>query len=503
MGELILGFMVLTPWATAAVAAVASRRSSPHVAARLSAAMTGGGFAIAVSATAITLGSGRVVLEIGASSVQLDPLSVLISMLVFGLSAVIQSFAVRYLRGDPRQGWFVVSAGALTASTVLLVSAASVIVFAFAWVLAGTALVAALATYPDLPQAREGVRRTASRLAIADAGLVVGVGIVVIAGGGDRPLSELGSVAQELGEPLSLVVAVLLVGAALAHSSQIPFHGWLPSTLAAPTPVSALMHAGVVNAGAILLVRFSPVISTHAWLMIAIALIGGATLVWASAARLVRPDVKGRLVYSTMGQMGFMIMACGLGAYAAAIFHLIAHSLFKSSLFLGAGMGVRRSVIDRDRPPADPVTGLRRSLAVLIAIVIPAIGLIAAELLLAESVSPATLALLAFVAVTGAITLGSALIARFTVGTVVGGTAGMLAVTFGYVAFLTAFSSALDPVAAAEPAPAWLVAIPAIGLLMLEVLPRTRLLPGLRDRVYARAISAPSPHRSLSKGLAS
>lgn len=501
MSELILGVMVAVPWVTVAVATVVARRSSPHLAARVAAGMTAGGFVIAVTAAVITLGSGPVLLELGGSSVQLDPLSVLLSMLVFGLSALIQSFAVRYLRGDRRQGWFVVSAAALTASTVLLVSAASIIVFALAWVVAGGALIAALATYPDLPQAREGVRRTAVRFAIADAGLLAGVVIVVVAAGGDRPLSELGSVMESLGEPLSAIVAVLLVVAALAHSSQIPFHGWLPFTLAAPTPVSALMHAGVVNAGAILLVRFSPVISAHAWLMIAIVVIGGATLVWASAARLVRPDVKGRLVYSTMAQMGFMIMACGLGAYAAALFHLIAHSLFKSSLFLGAGLGVGRSVAERDRPPAVPATGARRVLAVLIAIVIPVTGLIAAELLLAESLTPATLALLAFVAVTGAITLGSALIGRFTWATVLGGAAGMLALTLGYVAFLTAFSETLDPVTAVAPAPAWLVAIPAIGLITLEVLARTPLLHGLRDRVYARAVSASTPPFSLAKGL--
>lgn len=502
MSEVVLASMFALPWATVAVAAaIGWRRSSPHVAARLAAGMTGVGFAIAVVATVLTLATGSVTLAFVDSSVQLDPLSVLLSMLVFGLSALIQSFAVRYLRGDRRQAWFVVSATALTASTVLLVSAASVLVFALAWVAAGAALVAALATYPGLPQAREGVRRTAVRFAIADGGLLVGVGILLVASGGDRPLSELGSFAESLGEPLSLAVAVLLVLAALAHSSQIPFQGWLPFTLAAPTPVSALMHAGVVNAGAILLVRFSPVISAHSWLMIAIVLIGGATLVWASAARLVRPDVKGRLVYSTMAQMGFMIMACGLGAYAAAIFHLIAHSLFKSSLFLGAGLGVSRSATERDRPAPQPATGVRRALAVLIAIVVPVSGLIVAELLVAELIAPANLALLAFVAVTGAITLGSALIARFTVGTVLLGVLGTLALILAYTAFLTVFSAALNPVPAAAPAPAWLVAMPAVGLLTLDVLTRTRATSWLRDRVYTRAFSAAAPRPSLVKGL--
>jgi len=501
MGEVVLVSMIAMSWATMAVATTRGwRRSSPDTTARIAAGMTGLGFAIAVAATLLTLATVPVRIDLGGSSVQLDPLSVLLSMLVFGLSALIQSFAVRYLRGDRRQGWFVVSGTALTAATVLMVCAGSVLVFAFAWVAAGAALVAALATYPDLEQAREGVRRTVVRFAIADAALLAGMAILLVAGGGDRPLNEIGSIGASLGEPLGLLVAILLVTGALAHSSQIPLHGWLPFTLAAPTPVSALMHAGVVNAGAILLVRFSPVISVHEWLMIVIALIGGATLVWASAARLVRPDVKGRLVYSTIAQMGFMIMACGLGAYAAAIFHLIAHSLFKSSLFLGAGMGVRRSLTERDRPAVEPATGARRVLAVLIATGVPVSGLIAAELLLAKSIEPPNLALLGFVAATGAITLGSALIGRFTVGTVLVGVVGMLALILAYTAFLNAFSVALDPLPATMPAPAWLVAIPAAALLTLDVLTRTRTTSSLHDRVYTRALTTATAPPSLMKG---
>ncbi len=503
MGEVLLALTIALPWATVAVAAALGwRRATPDTTARIAAGMTGVGFVIAVAATVLTLATAPVRLELGASSVQLDPLSVLLSMLVFGLSALIQSFAVRYLRGDRRQGWFVVSANALTAATVLLVGSGSVLVFALAWVAAGAALVATLATYPALEQAREGVRRTAVRFAIADAALLVGMAILLVAAGGDRPLDELGAIAASLGEPLGLTVAILLVIGALAHSSQIPFQGWLPFTLAAPTPVSALMHAGVVNAGAILLVRFSPVISVHQGLMIAIVLIGGATLVWASAARLARPDVKGRLVYSTMAQMGFMIMACGLGAYAAAIFHLIAHSLFKSSLFLGAGMGVRRYLTELDRPVGEPARGVRRVLAVIIAVVVPVAGLIVAELLLAPSISPASITLLAFVAATGVITLASALIGRFTLGTVLVGVGGMLLLIGAYTAFLNAFSLVLDPVSASAPAPAWLVAIPAAALLILELLSRTRASSGLRDRAYARALTATTPRPSLSKGLA-
>jgi len=502
MDEVVLATLVAWPWLTVAIVAALSQwRAAAHAAARLAGGMTGAGFVIAVLAAVLTFATVPTHLQIAESSVQLDPLSVLLTMLVLGLSALIQSYAVRYLRGDPRQGWFVVSAAALTAATVLLVCAASVLVFAVAWLLAGGALIAALATYPGLAQAREGVRRTALRFAIADTALVTGVTIIMVAEGGDRPLSELESIARALGEPLGVTVAVLLVVGALARSSQIPFQGWLPFTLASPTPVSALMHAGVVNAGAILLVRFSPFISAHHWVMVMIVLTGGMTLVWASAARLVRPDVKGRLVYSTMAQMGFMIMACGLGAYAAAIFHLIAHSLYKSSLFLGAGTGVRRHVTQLQQPPGEPALGARRVLAALIAIVVPVTGLIGAELLLAPAGSPASMALLAFVAVAGAITLGSALNARFTTGTVLAGVGSIVLLIFAYTAFVTGFSAVLEPIPAVAPAPGWLVAFPAAALLIVEVLNRTRASPGLRDRVYTRALTATTPRLSPAKGL--
>ncbi len=501
MSEVILALMVIAPWVTLAISVgMGARRSTPDLAARLACGMTGIGFAIAVVAAVLTLPGVPVSLQIAGSGVQLDPLSVLLSMLVFGLSALIQSFAVRYLRGDLRQGWFVAAAAAMTATTVLLVCAASVLVFAVAWVGVGIALIAALATYPELQQAREGIRRTMVRFAIADAALIAGVGVLVVAAGGDRPLDELGSTAASLGGPVGPIVAILIVIGALARSSQIPFHGWLPFTLAAPTPGSALLHAGVVNAGAILLVRFSPLVSAHHWLMVAITLIGGATLVWASAARVVRPDVKGRLVFSTMAQMGFMIMACGLGAYAAAIFHLIAHSLFKSSLFLGAGMGVRRSLDALEQPVAEPARGARKALAVVVAIVVPVTGLAVAESLLAPSVSPASIALLAFVAVAGAITLGSSLTARFTPGSVLVGTVATLLVTIAYAAFLNSFAAVLDPSVASAPAPAWLVGIPAAALVILELLSRGRAPSGVRDRVYAAALTSTNPRLALTKG---
>jgi NAD(P)H-quinone oxidoreductase subunit 5 len=424
-------------------------------------------------------------------SLQFDALAIVLTAMVLGLSALIQLFAIRYLRGDVRQGWFVGAASLLTGFTVLMVSAGSVAVFAAAWVGAGMSLLLLLATYWPLEQAREGIRRTAIRFAIADAAVIAGAIILVVSAGGDVSLAQAGDVAAGLPLALQLTVAALLVLGALARSSQIPFQGWLPFTLAAPTPVSALMHAGVVNAGAILVIRFAPVIAVHQTIMVIIFLAGASTLVYATAVRLVRPDVKGRLVFSTMAQMGFMIMACGLGLFAAAIFHLIAHSLFKSSLFLGAGMGVRRHSVARNLPARTAPSGWTTAGAVSLAVIVPVVALTTAKLALDPSVTAASLGLLAFVSLTASVALGSALLTNLSPRTAATSIGVTVALSWGYVAFLQLFTSALQPPLAVMAAPAWLFIVPALGLVVVQLVAHNpRTLPWLRDYMYAGSLAS-------------
>ena len=504
MDAVVVAVLVGSPWVAAALAAVLRRRDGMATAARGACWVTAAGFVASVIATVRVLTGGPLWIGIGATGLNVDTLAVFLGMLVLGLSALIQSFAVRYLRGDARQGWFVVWANVLTGCTVALVCAGSLLVFAVSWVAAGAALVALLATYRS-PQAGDGVRRLAIRLGIADSLFLVGVAVLLVANGGDARLSELGGVTDGLSQPVQLAVAALLVTGALARSSQIPFQGWLPFTLAAPTPVSALLHAGVVNAGAILLLRFAPVIAQNQVIMLAIFALGAATLLYATAVRLARPDVKGRLVFSTMAQMGFMIMACGLGAFPAAIFHLIAHSLYKSSLFLGAGTGVRSHAVLRDLPARQPVTRSRRAAATVIAIALPVTAIAAVELIVVHQTAPASLSLLVFLAVTAIVTLSTALTTRFSPGTVLIAAGSISAVIIGYTIFLAAFSSALDPVGASAPAPAWLLVVPALGLAALELLSRGAAPLSARARTYTRSLTASIPRLHLdlntSKGL--
>lgn len=499
---LLVASVVALPFVAALSSAVGSRSGIDRdMLARVACALVGVGFVASLAAGWLVLGTEQPGLGAGASPVRLDPLSVLLAMMVLGLSGLIQSFAVRYLRGDTRQGWFVTMANLLTGFTVLLVSAGSVLTFAAAWVAAGAALVLLLATYPSVPLAMTGVRRTAVQLAIGDMAVLLAAAVITVTAGGDVRLDRLGSLMATLPEPVQVLVALLLVTGALARSSQIPFHTWLPSTLSAPTPVSALMHAGVVNAGAILLIRFAPAITVHQSVMTVVFLAGAATLVYASAVRMVKPDVKGRLVFSTMAQMGFMVMACGLGAFAAAIFHLIAHSLFKSTLFLGAGMGVRTHAAFRDLPVRPPT---RRR--VVVAAVAGSVALTLASLFVAQAtinpeVSPASVGLLLFVAVTGIVTLAVGLATNFSRAMVGLGVVSIVAIGFGYTAFLALFASVLDTEASVSAAPVWMLVLPALGLAAVGLLTRSgRRWGGLRDLVYTRALASSLSPAPASKG---
>ncbi len=162
-----------------------------------------------------------------------------------------------------------------------------------------------------------------------------------------------------------------MVVAALSRSAQIPFHRWLPATLAAPTPVSALLHAGVVNAGGVLLIKLSSLVTASGLAQAATIVAGVATLAYGAVVMLVKPDIKGALVHSTMAQMGFMILTCGLGLWAAAVFHLVAHGFYKATLFLSSGSAIayrrRKSAL-----PARQLSAAERIRAMIPAVLVPA-----------------------------------------------------------------------------------------------------------------------------------
>ena len=506
---LVVAALVATP--LAAITAALVGRNSADLAARCSAILGFAGWIAAILLATLRLAApGEDIVRVGGVALTIDWLAIMMLMFVLGLSAVIQSFAVRYLRGDARQVWFVVAANLVTASTALMVCASTILGFGLAWLAAGASLVALLATYPHLPQARDGVRRTTARFVIGDVPLVAAVAILILSNGGNVALADLGDVSQSMTPVLATVVALLLVIPALARSSQVPFHGWLPATLAAPTPISALMHAGVVNAGAILILRFSPSLGESIAAMTILFIAGAVTMVYASAVRLVKPDVKGRLVFSTMAQMGFMILACGMGAFAAAVFHLIAHGLFKSALFLGAGSGVAREASQRAWPVPESTGWLRATGAIAIATIVPIGAILAARILLGVELSAASQGLQLFVVFTAAVALGTTLWRHFSASTTILGGLGITGLTLGYTALIGVFETALGFAPIAAPVNAWWLIAPGVALLALQLVLRPGRGNGLTHRLYAVALAAGTPSLAarrqsvtLTKGLAS
>ncbi|MET2011813.1 proton-conducting transporter membrane subunit [Microbacterium chocolatum] len=481
--ELVLIVIALAaPW----VGTVLAAALRPAELGARAAVWTGGIGTVAAVAAAIAAALG-LTSPAGAA----DALAHVMLILVLGLSALIQAYALRYLRGDLRQRWFAVWAGTLTGSTAALVTAQTVVVFTLAWVAAGLSLVLLLATYRALPQARQGVRRAAWSFAVADTPLVIAVVVVVIAAGGDIRLDDLATVAAALPDTTAVALALLVVAAALGRSAQIPFHRWLPATLSAPTPVSALLHAGVVNAGAILLIRFSPLVAPAAVAMAVVFTAGAATLVYATVLRLVKTDVKGRLVYSTAGQMGFMMMAVGLGAFAAAVFHLVAHGLYKSALFLSAGTGVAAGAEKRTWPAPSPATVRTTTAAVLIASALTIGVLAVGKTVVAPAATPVSLALLAFLACTAIVAVATGLRRRMSLRTVAASGAVVAVLGLSYIAAVGWFEQLIPTPAGTQAPSPWLLVIPAALLIGIELMSRSpRFAPALSSALYARALAA-------------
>src|SRR2546425_11590690 len=157
------------------------------------------------------------------------------------------------------------------------------------------------------------------------------------------------------GLEISAVTAItlLIFIGAMSKSAQFPLHMWLPDSLYAPTPVHALLHAGIINAGGFLLNRLAPLYGLSPTTLHLVFAIGAMTALLGAGMMLTQNDIKKTLGYSTIGQMGYMIMECGLGAFALAVFHLIAHGLFKATIFLNCGHVIHAARQETRLPPKD------------------------------------------------------------------------------------------------------------------------------------------------------
>ncbi len=271
-------------------------------------------------------------------SVFYDGVSGLMFTLVSFVGWIVCKYSIRYLDGEATQGrfyrWTAFTLGAVS----LMVISGNLLMFVSAWILTSLGLHQLLMHYGTRPAAARAAWTKFVISRIGDAALIAAV-VVIYRQFGTLEFSALfSSVASLESVPPALVVAgFLLVAGAATKSAQFPFHTWLPLTLETPTPVSALMHAGIVNAGGYLIIRTSPLVSQASWALTALVLIGGFTACFGAMVMLTQTNIKKSLAYSTIAQMGFMLLQCGLGAYSAAMLHILAHSLYKAFAFLSSG----------------------------------------------------------------------------------------------------------------------------------------------------------------------
>jgi NAD(P)H-quinone oxidoreductase subunit 5 len=346
--------------AAAALFALGRPGRRPRTASRVVEGAAFGAFILAASsAAALGLhGSGSSPL-LGVQgfgvSARLDAVSATMLLLVAFVGWVVVRYAVSYLHGEDRQQNFLGWMAATLAAVLLLVQAGNLALLVSAWIATSLCLHRLLLFYADRVGAVRAARKKYIVARIGDAALVAAA-ILLGAGYGTLDIAAILSAAAGGTAPAATAwAAALLALAAMLKSAQFPFHGWLTEVMETPTPVSALLHAGVINAGGFLLIRFADVMLLAPGVLALLVITGGFTALFGGLAMLAQPAVKNSLAYSTIAQMGFMIMQCGLALFPLALLHIAAHSLYKAHAFLASGTAVEAvASIRRPGPVAVP-----------------------------------------------------------------------------------------------------------------------------------------------------
>lgn len=276
--------------------------------------------------------------------------SVIFALLVQGLGLVISAFSARYLQGERRQIHYIIWLACVLGSVQVLVLAQHWIILIAAWSAVGFSMQKLLCFYGDRPFALLAARKKQLADRCADLLLVLAAGLIWFeVGQGSFVALERHLATGLAGLPLQ-IGTVLLVLAIIIRTALLPAHGWLTQVMEAPTPVSALLHAGVVNLGGFVLIQLAPLLDSVIWARWILIVMGLATTLLAGLVILTRVSIKVRLAWSTIAQMGFMVLECGLGLYTLAALHLIGHSLYKAHAFLQASSAVQETRVRRMPP---------------------------------------------------------------------------------------------------------------------------------------------------------
>lgn len=308
-------------------------------------------------------------------SVRLDAVSAVMLVLVSFIGWIVLRYSRTYMDGEAQQGAFTSKMSATLATVLLLVMSGNLIQLFVAWTATSLLLNQLLLFYPERVTARRATRKKAVVARLSEVALA-GAACLLIATTGTTSIESILATAEA--NWMTMGAALLIAVSAVLASAQFPAHGWLTEVMEAPTPVSALLHAGVINAGGFLLIRFADVMLLAPGVMALLVMLGGFTALFAGLVMLTQPAVKTSLAWSTIAQMAFMVMQCGLALFPLALLHIVAHSLYKAHAFLSSGEAVR-NVAATLRPGPIAVPSARNVLqAFAVAIVI--YGLVGAVL---------------------------------------------------------------------------------------------------------------------------
>ncbi|MGK2741181.1 proton-conducting transporter transmembrane domain-containing protein [Tepidicaulis sp. LMO-SS28] len=293
-----------------------------------------------------------------SSLLHIDAVSLVMLLVVTSIGWAVLRYSSSYLDGEERQGAFTGWMCLTLAAVLLFVQAGSLLLLVLAWIAASYFLQKLILFYPERLQAKRALRKYVLVARAGDGALILAaLGLYWAYGTFHIPsiamTAQSGAVADSTA--VLTISAGLLALAAILKSAQFPFHGWLTEVMDTPTPVSALLHAGVINAGGILLIRFADVMLLAPGVLAGLLLLGGFTALCGGLVMLTQPSVKNSLAWSTIAQMGLMILQCGLALFPLALLHIAAHSFYKAHAFLSSGSAVENvAAIKRPGPIAIP-----------------------------------------------------------------------------------------------------------------------------------------------------
>lgn len=277
-----------------------------------------------------------------------DSLAKIMIALVLFIGVIVGKFSINYMKGDKKHKSFFISLFLLINFLTLLFISDNLLLFIIFWILSNLILIKIMIHKSSWKAAKESGLLTAKTYFIGLFSIIISFALLYIVTG-ETSIKSI--IEQKNNSTLIAVSLIFIMIAAMTQSAIWPFHKWLISSLNSPLPVSAIMHAGLVNGGGFLIIKFAPLYLNYPEILDLMFILGITTAIIGTLWKLIQSDIKRMLACSTMAQMGFMIAQCGLGLFSAAMVHIILHGIFKSYLFLSSSSAAQEKRLDMHYPP--------------------------------------------------------------------------------------------------------------------------------------------------------